>query len=357
MGLTRRKASIYIAAWLALMMIYAAALYTNNAPIDDAVRASIANRLPDGLLGLLVLRLPSLVRWSDDRRGRFLAAHLGFLIAFVVLALAGWMVMIGVDSLLFTHRLTFRIPWRIVPFWAIYDILIYGSLAGIGYALRNAEELREQAERATRAEALRARASLEAMRSQLNPHFILNTFHALVGLVRREPAMAESALERLGDLLRYSLRIQRDGIDEVPLREERAFVESYLDLERLRLGDRLNVSIDMPQPTLECLVPTFALQILVENAVRHAIAPRAAGGFLRIRAGETNGHLRVMVLDEGNGESVEEHSEGSGMGLRLLHERLAALYGGDAKLTLRTIEGGTCADLELPARRIPEDEA
>ena len=356
MAQSRQKAGIYIAAWLALMMIYAAALYTNNAPIDDAVRASIANLLPDALLGLIVLRLPSFVRWSDDHR-RFFAAHLGFLIGFVVAALAGWIVMIGVDSMLFMHRLAFHIPWKIIPFWAIYDILIYGSLAGIAYALQNAQELREQADRAAKAEALRARASLEAMRSQLNPHFILNTFHALVGLVRREPAIAESALERLGDLLRYSLRIQRDGIDEVPLREERAFVESYLDLERLRLGDRLNVSIETPEPTLECLVPTFALQILVENAVRHAIALRASGGFLRIRAGEAEGRLRVMVLDEGNGDSTGERSEGSRIGLRLLQERLAALYGGNAKLTLRSIEGGTCADLELPARRVPEDEA
>jgi len=357
MTLSRRKAGIYIAAWLALMLIYAAALYTNNAPIDGALRSSLANLLPGALLGLIVLRLPSMVRWSDERRRRFFAVHFASLIAFVVLAVGGWVVLMEVDSLLFTHKLASHIPWRLVPFWAIYDILMYGSLAGIGYALQNAEELREQAERAAKAEALRARASLEAMRSQLNPHFILNTFQALIGLVRREPALAESALERLGDLLRYSLRVQRDGIDEIPLREERAFVESYLDLERLRLGERLNVSIDTPEPALECLVPTFALQILVENAVRHAIAPRASGGFLRIRAGESDGHLRVMVLDEGNGDSTGERSEGSGIGLRILQERLAALYGGEAKLTLRSVEGGTCADLELPVRRLPEDEA
>ena len=89
--------------------------------------------------------------------------------------------------------------------FVVIDVLIYCTLAGLAY-------VREQAERAARAEALRARAALEAMRSQLNPHFILNTFHALVGLVRRDPAAAEGALERLGDLLRYSLRVNRDGI-------------------------------------------------------------------------------------------------------------------------------------------------
>src|SRR5215472_15815700 len=106
--------------------------------------------------------------------------------------------------------------------------------------------------------------------------------YAQAGLVRREPAVAESALERLGDLLRYSLRIQRESIDEAPLREECAFVENYLALERLRLADRLRVSVDTPPATLECLVPTFAVQILVENAIQHAIAPRASGGLLQI---------------------------------------------------------------------------
>src|SRR5207253_8312795 len=132
--------------------------------------------------------------------------------------------------------------------------------AGIAYALRNAHELAEQAERAARAEALRAQASLEAMRSQLNPHFILNTFHSLVGLVRRDPTAAENALERLGDLLRYSLRIQREGIDEIPLGEECQFVESYLEIERLRLADRLCVRVDTPESTRQILVPAFAIQ-------------------------------------------------------------------------------------------------
>jgi len=211
--------------------------------------------------------------------------------------------------------------------------------------------MREQTQRAAKAEALRARASLEAMRSQLNPHFILNTYHALLGLVRREPALAESALEQLGDLLRYSMRIHRDGIDEITLREECAFVDSYLALERLRLGDRLQVRIDTPSATLENMVPTFSVQILVENAIRHAIAPRAAGGLLDIRVQESDGRLRIAVKDEANGERLES-SEGSRMGLRLLQERLAALYGTRATLTLRSVDGGTSADLELPARRM-----
>ncbi len=353
---SRRSVWIYPAAWVALLTMYSAAFIANGVPIGLALRNAIANFLPDALLGLAVLRLPSLLPWPEGRKGRFFAAHLGMLAAFLVTAGAGWVSLIAVDSLLFTGRPDVRINFRFVPLRLLNEVLIYCTLAGVAYARQNAEAVREQAERAAKAEALRARAALEAMRSQLNPHFILNTFHALVGLVRREPAIAETALERLGDLLRYSLRVQRDGIDEVPLREECAFVESYLALERLRLADRLRVSVETPAAALECLVPTFAVQILVENAIRHAIAPRAAGGLLQIRAQEIDGRLRVAVKDEGTGESVDARIEGSRMGLRLLQERLAALYGTDAKLTLRSIDGGTCADLEFPARRVSEED-
>jgi hypothetical protein len=337
--------------------MYAAALLANRLPAGLAIRNAVANLLPDALLGLAVLRLPSPLKWPDAKKGRFFAAHAGLLVAFVVAAAAGWVALIAVDSLLFTGRPDVHINYRIVPFRILNDVLIYCTLAGVAYAWRNAEAVREQAERAAKAEALRARAALEAMRSQLNPHFILNTFHALVGLVRREPAVAEAALERLGDLLRYSLRVQRDGIDEVPLREECAFVESYLELERLRLAERLRVSIEIPPATLEHLVPTFAVQILVENAIRHAIAPRAAGGSLSIRAQESEGRLHITVQDEGVGEPAEAESEGSRMGLRLLQERLAALYGTEATLTLRSSDAGTCAALEFPARRLSEEDS
>jgi len=375
-----RNAWIYPAAWLALLTIYSAAFVTNGIAAGFALRNGVANLLPAALLGLIVLRLPTVVRWQETRKGRFFAAHLALLAAFLLLSVAGWLLLVAIDSFVFTGHVA-AMNFRFLALMLFNDVLIYGTLAGVAYAWHNADAV-------AKAEALRARASLEAMRSQLNPHFILNTFHALVGLVRRDPAVAESALERLGDLLRYSLRVHRDGIDEVPLRDEYALVESYLELERLRLGDRLRVAVELPPSTLEVLVPTFAVQILVENAVRHAIAPRAAGGRLEIRAKEIDGRLSIAVKDEGNGAAVsgtaaavggatvdgaaidgaafddprvdgpkiDARIEGSRMGLRLLHERLAALYGNEATLTLHSSETETCADLTLPARRMSEDE-
>jgi hypothetical protein len=331
-------------------------LLANQVSLSLSLRNAIANLLPDALLGLLVLRLPSWFASPQETRGRFFAMHVGLLVLFVAAVGSGWVALVALDSLLFNGRLAVNINPRIIPFRVVNDVLIYCTLAGVAYARQNAEAMREQAARAARAEALRARATLEAMRSQLNPHFILNTFHALVGLIRREPGIAETALERLGDLLRYSQRVQRDGIDEVPLREELAFVESYLELERLRLAERLRVSVEIPPAALHALVPTFAVQILVENAIRHAIAPRAAGGTLRIAATVSDRCLRLSVIDESSGERVASENEGSGMGLRLLRERLAALYGNDAALALRSVENGTSAELELPLRGLGDDE-
>ena len=107
----------------------------------------------------------------------------------------------------------------------------------------------------------------------------------MIGLVRREPALAETALERLGGLLHYGLRLHRSEVDEVRLADEWAFVEGYLELEKLRLGDRLRLTLEAAPESLDCLVPPFALQPLVENAVNHAIAPRAGGGGSRFGRG------------------------------------------------------------------------
>ena len=233
--------------------------------------------------------------------------------------------------------------------------LIHLALAGVGYAWHTAEALREASERAARAEVLRARAELQLLRSQLHPHFVLNVLHALLGLVRRDPARAESALERLGELLRFGQWVHQTGSDWVPLSREWEFVQSYLELERVRLGDRLCLEIDADPAALEVFVPPFALQPLVENAIVHAVAPRAAGGRLELSARRSGGSLCLSVEDDGPGASPDEIAASPRMGLRLLQERLAGLYAGRARLVFETPAGGGLrVRLELPADAVPE---
>jgi LytS/YehU family sensor histidine kinase len=215
-------------------------------------------------------------------------------------------------------------------------------------AAANAVEL---ARRAARAEVLSAEAQLAALRARLNPHFILNLLHTLMGLVGRDPASAQAALEQLGDVLRYALRVQSQGLDEVRLREEWEFVERYLALERLRLGERLRIRLEVEASLLDAVVPVFSLQPLVENAVRHAIAPRASGGSIAVRAARNGDTVILTVEDDG---TPGGDAGPPGIGLRLIRERLAALYGAAARLeTGPSSLGGFRAVVTVPIGETP----
>src|SRR5438445_7675804 len=150
-----RNVWIYPAAWLALLTIYSAAFVTNGIAVGVALRNGVANLLPAALLGLIVLRLPTVVRWQETRKGRFFAAHLGLPAAFLLLSVAGWALLVAVDSLTFTGRVM-PLSFRFLAFMLFNDVLIYGTLAGVAYAWHNADAV-------AKAEALRARASAKAV--------------------------------------------------------------------------------------------------------------------------------------------------------------------------------------------------
>jgi hypothetical protein len=150
-----------------------------------------------------------------------------------------------------------------VAWQAVFGGLIYFVIAGGAYSWDNARRVREEAARAARADALRAQAELAVLRSQLNPHFLLNTLHAALGLVRRDPALAERALERLGEVLHYGLRMHRESLDQVALADEWAFVRSYLEIESLRLEERLRLSLEADPEAMSGLMLPFVLQPLV----------------------------------------------------------------------------------------------
>ena len=372
---------IYVLAWVPCLAITAVAFFAMGARAGQAVPGALATTLPQMLLGVAVLRLPRRLRWTEGPLARPVATLAGAGVVFVLASTAGWIGLVALDGVRIGRRLSLAMTLTGLPWRVLTDILIFGVLVGFASAREYAALTRHEAARAARAETLRARAELAALRSQLNPHFILNTYHALVGLVGRDPRLAETGLERLGDLLRYSLRVQSEALDEVLLREEMAFVGTYVDLERLRLGERLRLSIAADDEALDTPVPPFAVQTLVENAIRHAIAVRAEGGILAIAARRADGRLRIEVTDDGPGATAAGQgataasqgatapsqgataarqgagpaNSGHGIGLRLLEERLRALYGDGARVALAPLPaGGTRALLDLPA---PGDEA
>jgi sensor histidine kinase YesM len=242
--------------------------------------------------------------------------------------------------------------------WQLFSGLwLYGVLAGIFHTVRaerQAGEEREAADRANalrdRAEALRTQAELRALRARLNPHFLFNTLHSVGILVRRDPAAAEAAIERLGDLLRYVLNQHDEAPEDARLAEELSFARDYLALEQIRLGPRLRVVEEIDEEALDCLVPTLTLQPLVENAVRHGIAPRPEGGTVRIALRRAGDRVVIRVEDDGRGAAPGAALAPAGLGLRTVRQRLEVRFAGRSRLEVDTAPGaGFSVTLTLPA--------
>jgi len=336
-------------ALLAYWVTYAGAVLLSS-PVSwpAALGWSALGIAPEAALAPLALGLSRRHAWDRVPAWRFALVHLAGAALFLGVAL-GWMAL----TELVVQRVesgSWGIDFRLqAAVWRTFGtLLVYATVCSVGQATAFAQRAREESERAVRAEALRAEAQLASLRAQLNPHFILNLLHSLLGLVDRDPRTAAAALEKLGDVLRYVLRVQHQEGDEVAFADEWRFVEDYLSLERLRLGDRLDVRLDADEGSRRARLPPFVLQPLVENAVRHAVAPRAAGGRLRVTARAAGSTLRLTVEDDGDGRAGAS-TAGSGLGLTLARERLAALYGERAALVIgASALGGFRAEVTLP---------
>jgi sensor histidine kinase YesM len=228
--------------------------------------------------------------------------------------------------------------------------LVFLILASAANLFRTQAALARERERAAAAEALRAKAELAALRARVDPHFLFNTLHSVLALVRQDPFRAEEAIEQFADILRYTFAAG-DGSEERTLRQEWELVENYLSLERLRLGARLRVRERLDENVAATPLPVLTLQPLVENAIRHAIAPRAGGGCLEILATRCDQGVRIDVSDDGPGVEPEALASNHGRGLHLVRERLARLYGSQATMELGSSEqGGLRVTLVIPKR-------
>jgi LytS/YehU family sensor histidine kinase len=233
---------------------------------------------------------------------------------------------------------------RVDDRWAEFlfiGTIAYAIVAGVSHAV-------EASARAARAEAAAAQTQLAALRAQLQPHFLFNALHTVVQLIPVEPQRAMEAAELVADLLRATLEERRD---EVTLDDEWDFVSRYLAVERIRFGDRLVVRSDLATGLLEERVPAFALQTLVENAVRHGAAPRVAATEIVVSAAGSASELTLSVRNTGDGAPLRAEG-GAGTGLARLRERLAVLYGSAARLACGPAsDGGFEAVLVVPRHR------
>ena len=231
-----------------------------------------------------------------------------------------------------------------------FNMITYGMIAVVTAALDYQDDLRERGLRAAQLETQLAMAQFQALRAQLHPHFLFNALNAISALIRKDADRAERMLARLSELLRMA--IETAATPEVRLIDEIEFVKRYLDIERMRFGERLDVHVAVDGEAYDALVPSMLLQPLVENAVRHGVAPYAGPGRVEIRATRDDSRLAIVVRDSGPGiQQAPNDSNGEGVGLRTTRQRLQKLYGEAQDLTLINVPGGFETRIAIPFRK------
>jgi sensor histidine kinase YesM len=307
---------------------------------DWYVRAAVA---------VPVLYLARRVPITGESRIRALGVHaLGSIVfALVKITICWW--------------LGFVLPWlRPIGFLDLalgeihLDIAIYWILVGLVQWRESRRRLRERehesarlAIQASRLETRLARAQLDSLKMQLQPHFLFNTLHSVSALIHEDGEAADLMISRLSEFLR--LVIERAGAQEVALVEELEFLQRYLEIQQVRFQERLRVSVDVPGETLGAMVPNLVLQPLVENAIRHAVEPRSTGGRVEVSAARAGDVLELSIRDDGPG--LRPGNPGTGLGLANTRARLEHLYGDRSSLEVADHpEGGVIATVTFPWR-------
>jgi LytS/YehU family sensor histidine kinase len=283
-------------------------------------------------------------------------AHLGIALG---MTLVHSLLEIGIQHLLgarhgsvdtFT-RVSFNRAFYFLPF----NLGAYTAVLGVAIAIESSRRAREELLAAAALRTQLAEANLQALRAQLNPHFLFNAMNSIAMLVRRgENSRAVTMIAGLSELLRYVL--EEHPAEEVALREELAFLRKYLEVEEARFPDRLRAEIAADPDTLDARVPSLVLQPLVENAIKHGVSRRAQAGRVRVTAARDNGRLVLRVTDDGPGPNgaATGGPESAGVGLRNVEARLRQLYGRDQEFTLAEAPGGgAVATVVLPYRVEP----
>jgi len=325
-------------AWLPMWVLFTVLVSTvHGTPLAYGALRSLTMIVPGALLGFLVYRFTTIMPWPHPFRFGFVVAHV---VAATIYAVCWWLGMSAIDSII-TGRFVLMVGPGIGAI-LVTGLWLYLVVAGVAYANRATE-------RAAQLEAQAAHAQLDALRAQLHPHFLFNALHTVVQLIPIDPRAATRAAEQLAAALRTTMSERRDLIE---FSEELAFVERYLAIESIRFGDRLVVNRQVDAAAHDVLLPSFALQTLVENALRHGAAPRSEPTQLTISAESDGDRLVVQVRDDGGGADPEALANSKGTGLQRLRERLRWLYGIGATLEIATAPGaGFRATLRVPQAR------
>jgi sensor histidine kinase YesM len=319
------------------------------------VTSMFLNVIPAAIYGLGVIWICNRLNWSFHRRSWFFPLHFALALVYSFAWAKTIFLLLTLEVYLQTGT------WKFISFvanalqWQVFSgIMIYVTVGSVVYVLQVVQNLREEERRAARAETLYAQNALSALQAQLNPHFLFNTLHSLMALIRYNPQTAEAALEKLAEMLRYTLKEKRHSQGYlVRLEEELNFVENYLELEKLRLGDRLSVQKEIEPNTLDYLLPAFTIQPLIENSIRHGIAPRNIRAKIFISAKKENDLLKLEIADDGIGSNDEKIKNSKGLGIALVREQLQIQYGEKSFFEIQTEQNnGFKVLITIPVSRV-----
>jgi len=356
--LSRRWVRVLLAAvwWTVVGWIFSLPSLTSP-NYNQSLRMYLTEFWAWGLITPLVIWLDRRLPFSGKELGKRVGAHLAASAALTVVYFYIFTTMRAIVGV---------VPWssirpaQIFGFsnlgWYLWSWLIYGLIAGALQAYRYYERYMNSELQLERLEHSISEARLNALRMQLDPHFLFNALNTISSHVERDPKLTRRMIEHLGDLLRMSL----DSKDrqEVPLTEELALLGHYLEIQKIRFGNQLKVVTDVSPEVKYAAVPSMFIQPLVENAIRHGISRRAAGGTVTVRAVARDGKLEVCVLDDGVGLPRGWTLEASeGLGLSITRQRIEGLHpNGASRFVVRNREeGGAVVEVVLPLRLVGEE--
>jgi two-component system, LytTR family, sensor kinase len=349
--------SVFVAGLLILGFSFSALIYlvyaSSGNPVTwiQALSVGLTQWWVWSLLYLLLFRI---TRRFPLERQRWVRGLFGYLL----LGFAVTLLKLGIDlvwiRLIYQGEVFSQISERsLLAIMAYFNFLTYWVFVGVGQALNFYRQAREGELNAAQLETQLAQSQLQALRMQLQPHFLFNTLHTIAMLNLQDPRAANRMISRLSDLLRLTL--ENAGAQEVALKDELDFLRRYLEIQEIRFQDRLKVSLDIDPESLDARVPNLILQPLVENAIRHGVAEQEANGHIEIRASRQKGWLQLRVRDSGSGmPAVPPEQFKQGIGLRNTRARLEQHFGAAHRFEMvNSDSGGLEVRVSIPFREGP----
>lgn len=346
-----RLALISLLAWTAVGVVFAMPRFASSAAWWPVLRASLADWWAWGLLVPVIVAVDRRLPIAVSNLGTRLAVHIGIGIpSTLVYSYVAALLQVIVGVMVWPEAIGPGPLHEALKGGLLWDLLVYLLVVGGWQAVQYSQHYLASQLRLERMERNFSEARLNALRMQLDPHFLFNALNTISSLVGSQPRLARGMIEQLGDLLRLSLEPGRR--QQVRLSEELEFLGHYLAIQKTRFGDTLHVVIDIPVSAHDILVPSLILQPLVENAVRHGLSPRPGGGTVWIRAAVDDATLRILVEDDGVGLGDAWTGDRAGLGLGVTRERIAMLHAAqDAGLQIGPRDGGgTRVHVSIPAR-------